>query len=120
MPSYNELPIYKATYDLLLKIYNQSQHWRRDLRYTLGEQLKKDITEFLLLIYQANKTTEKIPYLDKCKILLVKIRLQIRIVSDLHEIGTKQYSLFAEITENISKQLSGWEKYSKSKADHNT
>lgn len=114
MTNYSELPIYKATYDLLLRIYNQSQHWRRDLRYTLGEQLKKDITELLLIIYQANKTKDKLLYIDKGKILLVKIRLQIRIVSDLHAIGTKQYSLFAEMTENISKQLSGWEKYSKS------
>ena len=54
MAKYDELPVFKATYDLLLRIYMVSQHWSRDIRYTLGEELKKEVIEILQLIYQAN------------------------------------------------------------------
>ena len=43
MAKYDELPVFKATYDLLLRIYMVSQHWSRDIRYTLGEELKKEV-----------------------------------------------------------------------------
>lgn len=45
MAKYDELPVFKATYDLLLRIYMVSQHWSRDIRYTLGEELKKEVIE---------------------------------------------------------------------------
>ena len=49
MAKYDELPVFKATYDLLLRIYMVSQHWSRDIRYTLGEELKKEVIEILQL-----------------------------------------------------------------------
>ena len=59
MAKYDELPVFKATYDLLLRIYMVSQHWSRDIRYTLGEELKKEVIEILQLIYQANASKKK-------------------------------------------------------------
>ena len=70
MAKYDDLPVFKATYDLLFQIFNVSQHWRRDIRYSLGEDLKKEIIEILQLIYQANSTRSKIAF-----ILLLKLRI---------------------------------------------
>lgn len=78
MAKYDELPVFKATYDLLLRIYMVSQHWSRDIRYTLGEELKKEVIEILQLIYQANASKKKVAFLSSCRVKLIKVRLQIR------------------------------------------
>ena len=57
MATYNQLPVYKATYDLLLYVYQIGKNVQRDYRYTLGETLKKDlimILEIFLFIYKQN------------------------------------------------------------------
>lgn len=54
MATYNQLPVYKATYDLLLYVYQIGKDVQRDYRYTLGETLKKDLIAILILIYRAN------------------------------------------------------------------
>ena len=100
MAKYDELPVFKATYDLLLRIYMVSQHWSRDIRYTLGEELKKE----------ANASKKKVAFLSSCRVKLIKVRLQIRVAKDLKQLHLNQYGLLAEMQENISKQLSGWEK----------
>lgn len=110
MAKYDELPVFKATYDLLLRIYMVSQHWSRDIRYTLGEELKKEVIEILQLIYQANASKKKVAFLSSCRVKLIKVRLQIRVAKDLKQLHLNQYGLLAEMQENISKQLSGWEK----------
>lgn len=110
MAKYDELPVSKATYDLLLRIYMVSQHWSRDIRYTLGEELKKEVIEILQLIYQANASKKKVAFLSSCRVKLIKVRLQIRVAKDLKQLHLNQYGLLAEMQENISKQLSGWEK----------
>ena len=103
MAKYDELPVFKATYDLLLRIYMVSQHWSRDIRYTLGEELKKEVIEILQLIYQANASKKKVAFLSSCRVKLIKVRLQIRVAKDLKQLHLNQYGL-------LSKQLSGWEK----------
>lgn len=109
MAKFDELPVFKATYDLLFRVFSVSQHWQRDLRYTLGEDLKKEIIEILQLIYQANASRKKMAFLHSSRVKLVKVQLQLRIAKDLKNLHIKQYSSLAELTENISKQLSGWE-----------
>ena len=47
MATYNQLPVYKATYDLLLYVYQTGKDVQRDYRYTLGETLKRDLITIL-------------------------------------------------------------------------
>ena len=42
MPLYNELPVFKAAYDLLLNCYRFSATLTREHKYTLGEKLKNE------------------------------------------------------------------------------
>lgn len=66
--------------------------------------------EILQLIYQANASKKKVAFLSSCRVKLIKVRLQIRVAKDLKQLHLNQYGLLAEMQENISKQLSGWEK----------
>lgn len=119
MAKYDDLPVFKATYDLLLQIFTLSQHWRRDIRYTLGEEVKKEVLEILQLIYQANATRKKLAFISSCRVKMVKVKLQIRVAKDLKELNVRQYAHLAEMQENISKQLSGWEKSEQRKKPEN-
>jgi hypothetical protein len=50
MGQYNELSVYKATYDLLLEMFPFTKEFSKEFKYTVGESLKKETIE--LSIYQ--------------------------------------------------------------------
>lgn len=62
MALFNELPVYKATYDLLLGIFNFTKDFSKEYKYTVGESLKKETIELLTLIYRANTKYQKTDY----------------------------------------------------------
>jgi RNA-directed DNA polymerase len=49
MALYNELPVYNATYDLLLAIFRFTKDFVKEYKYTVGESLKKEPIELLTL-----------------------------------------------------------------------
>ena len=46
--------LYKATYDLLLAIFQFIKEFSKEYKYTVGESLKKETLDLLTLIYRAN------------------------------------------------------------------
>jgi hypothetical protein len=59
MSIYNELPVYKATYDLLLEMFKFTKELGKEYKYTVGESLKKETIELITLIYRANSSPAK-------------------------------------------------------------
>ena len=59
MAQYDELPVYKATYDLLLEMFRFTKDFSKEYKYTVGENLKKETTELITLIYRANSRVDK-------------------------------------------------------------
>jgi len=113
MALFTELPVYKDCYDLLLKIYGLSKNFRKDTRYTLGEGIKKEVFELVLLLYRANTNDDKREHLLKARERLEVIRLSIRLLKDLREIPLEPFVQLNEHVEKISKQLVAWHhKYS--------
>jgi hypothetical protein len=45
MALYSELPVYKASYDLLLTIFRFMKDFGKEYKYTVGESLKKETIE---------------------------------------------------------------------------
>lgn len=107
---YDNLPVYKATYDLLLQFFTLNRHLQRDYRYTLGESIKTELVDLLVCIYNANGSQQKAPILDTAREHVVKIKLQMRLLMDLKQINLKQYATAAENMDSISKQLTAWQK----------
>jgi len=62
-----ELPIYKATYDLVLVIFNLVKNFKKEYKYTRGESLKKEAIKTVTNIYRANINKEKKEYLTKAR-----------------------------------------------------
>jgi hypothetical protein len=59
MALYYDLPVYKATYDLLLEIFKFTKDFGKEYKYTVGENLKKQTIDLLTLIYRANSREDK-------------------------------------------------------------
>lgn len=84
-----------------------------EYKYTVGESLKKETIELLTLIYRANVKRDKQDVLQEAHERIEVIRLFIRLMKDMQQISVKQFVQINEVVENVSKQLSGWQKYSK-------
>ena len=59
MALYNQLPVYKVSYDLLVKIFQFTRQFTKEYKYTIGESLKKETIEMISNIYRANSRREK-------------------------------------------------------------
>ena len=105
-----ELPIYKATYDLVLIIFRLVKNFNKEYKYTIGENLKKETIEAITNIYRANISEEKKIHLAKARENIEVIRLYLRILKDLKQITVKQIAYANSYIENVSKQLTGWHK----------
>jgi len=112
MALYSELPVYKATYDLLLGIFQFTKEFGKEYKYTVGESLKKETIELLTLIYRANTRRSKEDVLQAAREHIEVIRLLIRVMKDMKQISLEKFVKINESVEQVSKQLTGWQKAS--------
>lgn len=116
MAYYDNLPVYKAAYDLLQSIYRDLGNVPRDVRFTLVETLKNELTDILVLIYKANSTSAKLPLILDARERLVSVKVRLRLLYDLRYINVKLFARFSDQVEAVSKQLASWQKYAKVRA----
>ena len=113
MAQYDELPVYKATYDLLLEIFRFTKDFSKEYKYTVGESLKKETIELIMLIYRANSRVNKQATLQTTLEHIEVIRLLVRLMNDMHQISLKRFVEVNTQVEKVSKQLTGWQKNQK-------
>ncbi|MDR3119504.1 MAG: four helix bundle protein [Mediterranea sp.] len=114
MAIYDNLRVYKAVYDLMMEVFRFG-NIQRDIKFTLVEDLKKEIIKIIVLIYRANAVAEKNDIINEARESMVIVKLYIRMLCDLKQISPKRFGALSEQTEAISKQLSAWQKYSNNK-----
>ncbi len=112
MALHNELPVYKATYDLLLEIFKFTKEFGKEYKYTVGENLKKQTIDLLTLIYRANSRKDKQEVLQEAREHIEVIRLFVRLMKDMQQISLKRFVEVNLKIESVSKQLAGWQKVS--------
>lgn len=52
MAQYQHLPIYKQTYDILLRTLVATKDFPREYKFTLGKKIKNELTELVVIIYR--------------------------------------------------------------------
>ncbi|GAB6906289.1 conserved hypothetical protein [Desulfosarcina cetonica] len=112
MAQYQHLPIYKLTYDLLIRVMQVTRNFPREYKYTLGQKLKDEIIELVVLIYKANSTKEKAPYIERALEHIQVVQLMIRLSHDMRILPRKHYVDLAEKTDSLARQAQGWLKNS--------
>jgi hypothetical protein len=113
MALYSNLPVYKLGYDLLIEIYKRSKNFSREYKYTIGEKLKAESLEMLIYVYKANKSKKenRLENIELARKNLEVIRLLLRVTKDLKIITIKGFTYLNLKIEELSKQLTAWQKY---------
>lgn len=115
MAIYDNLPVFKDTYDLLLQFIRLSGNLQRDFRFTIGERLKTEMMDLCVCIYKANAVQDKTKFIGEAREKIVTIKINIRVLHDVKQISSKQFALLVDKAESVSKQLAAWDKYMKMK-----
>lgn len=117
MAQYQHLPIYKATYDLLLKVTEATRHFPRDFKHSLAAMLREEVLAVVVLIYRANSARDKrTELLDQVVERMQVVELMLRLSKDMRFLSIKQFSSIVELTDSVLRQASGWRKTTASAA----
>ena len=109
MAQYDQLPVYKQSYDLLLELYTLSKNMERDFKFTLGEKIKNEITSLIVNVYRANCRVDKLKLIEDARENIEVVRLLMRLYKDLKQIKTEEYVSVSQKIESVSKQLAAWQ-----------
>jgi len=67
MATYNHLPVYKASYDLLVELFRFTKDFTREYKYTIGQSIKEETIEMITNIYRANSSYSKAVIIQKAR-----------------------------------------------------
>jgi len=87
-----------------------TKQFPRDYKFTLGQKMKDEVTEMVVLIYKANSTENKAPIIEALLERLQVVELLVRLSHDMKIMSTKLYASIVEMTESLAKQAQGWKK----------
>lgn len=110
MAIYTNLPIYKASYSLMLSVSRLMPDLPRDCRYTMGQDLRRKLMDVIVLIYRANRTRQKVQIISRMREVLFEAQVYLRLMCDMRYISEGRYLSLTELTESMSKQMAAWEK----------
>ena len=116
LPEYEQVQVYKDAFDLLVFVYRTTHRLRREQRFTLGEEMKRVLSDMLTCIYEARKAPrervliieEAMHYCYKAKVLF-RVMLELRLLKDWH------VAFYVSHLSSVSKQLSAWHRYERRK-----
>lgn len=112
MAKYEHLPIYKQTYDLLIRTMIATKDFPREYKYTLGQKMKDEIVELVVLIYKANSALDKEQHIAMILERVQVIQLLMRLSHDMKILTRKHYAAIAEMTDSLGRQAQGWQRSS--------
>jgi hypothetical protein len=113
MALHSELPVYKASYDLMLTVFQFVKDFSREYKYSVGDALKNETMGLMTLLFRANSRTDRESVLQEARERVEVIRLYVRLMHDLHQVSVKRFVHLNMRVETVSKQLAGWHAASK-------
>jgi hypothetical protein len=105
------LPAYKVAYDLCLHIHRATVKMPREFRYELGARVRNYATEIAEAMHiMANRVgadprVSPEASITNCATTVHKLRIDIRVLKDLHQIGLEQWGFLNTQIEGLLKLL---------------
>lgn len=113
MAQYQHLPIYKTTYDLLLKVAQVTASFPKAYKYSMGDKLRSEITEMVVYIFKANSSrAERAKHASEVLERLQVVELMLRLSKDLRLLTVKQFAEIVLLSDSLGRQAQGWVKSS--------
>jgi hypothetical protein len=111
MTSFQNLPVFKSSYDLLLLLFMLVKHFPREYKYSLGDTIKQETIHLVANIYKANTKADKTRNIELAQEKLELIKLYRKLCYDLKLLTSKKYLSSLPLLSDISKQLTGRKRY---------
>jgi len=108
MSLYYDLKVFKDVYNLILKIFEYTEGFPREYKYTLGQDMKRDSIILVRSIYRANKTKNKMEYLEAFLDDFEILKIEVRLCVDMRILSIRKQAELASLMESIGKQITGW------------
>ena len=108
MALYYDLPVFKDVYKLILRIFEYTKDFPKEYKYTLGQDLKRDGINLVRSIYRANKSKNKVEYLEQFLDDFELLKLEIRLCTDMKILSIKKQATLSLLMDGIGKQITGW------------
>ena len=109
----NRLNIFDQYYDLLLWYMQHIEKYPRSYKFTLGDELKKNLLKALENLTECRYSRKgKSLLLKEINIKLENVRILTRLSHDLKVLNTKSYVYAIKQLEEIGKKVGGWKKWS--------
>lgn len=109
MAKSEELPIYKAAYDLLEKLVDLSKELPKFFRYSMGTRMVDLCLDLLGQIYRANMSTDR--RTEAIADLLIDYRqllMLLRVCYHQKSLSTGRYAELMNMLDTIGRQATGW------------
>ena len=101
-------PVFKDVYKLILLIFEYGKDFPKEYKYTLGQDLKRDGINLVRSIYRANKTKNKVEYLETFLDDFEVLKIEIRLCADMKILSIKKQAALSLLMDGIGKQITGW------------
>ena len=77
-------------YKLILLIFEYTKYFPKEYKYTLGQDLKRDGISLVRSIYRANKSKNKVEYLEQSLDDFELLKLEIHLCTDMKILSIKK------------------------------
>lgn len=104
---HGHLPIYKQSYELLNQAVHVTKDFPREFKFTVGQRLRDEILQLLVLIYRANGRREKEPVIAEILQNILVVELLTQLCHDMRVLPKKHYPSLVLLTESLAKQAEG-------------
>ncbi len=100
---HTELPVYRDTYQLALKIVDYVREFPREYKYALGQDMKRDVLQLMRSIYRANKHKNRAEHLEMFLDELELLKLEICLCVDMKLLSIKKQTVLTDLMTRIGK-----------------
>jgi hypothetical protein len=98
----------EQTYDILLRTMTATKDFPREYKYTLGQKIKDELIELVVMIYRANSAADKAQHIESIVERVQAIQLMMRLSHDMKILPRRHYAALSEMTDSLAKQAQGW------------
>jgi hypothetical protein len=108
MVLHTALPVYRDTYQLILKVFECTRDFSKEYKYTLGQDMKRDALQLMRSIYRANKHKNRTEHLEVFLDEFELLKLEIRLCVDMKLLPMRKQASLIALMDCIGKQVTGW------------
>lgn len=119
MVLYNELPVYRDTYNLMLEVYLTTNKFTHEFKYSLGQDMKRDVLSLFRNLYRANRSSAKQTYLEDFLSDFELLKVEMRLCVDLKLLPIRKMAQMSKLTDSIGKQVTSWRNKTKNTSSVN-